>query len=188
MLKMCRAGATAVAMMLALSAPTEAQINFTPISPDCSANSASWAPTYTSCRGAFAGNDTGTEANRQSVYTYIESTWGLTNVGQAEGVGSFAGTLGTIQFASPHQNFVLALKQSNAFSLYYFDASKGEISQVSYFTDGVQEKETLGNQDLSHWTVYKGDGVSVPEPGTMLLLSTGLLGMAAVRRRREDVA
>jgi hypothetical protein len=181
-MNMFKPGATAVVMILALSAPAEAQLTLISPSVACATGSTSWTPSFTACEGAFVGNN-----NNQSedVLSHIESTWSLTNVSWADGVEEFVGTDGTIEFASPFDTFILALKQGNGFSLFYFDGTEGELSEVDYVTSGVKAGET---NDLSHWTLYTGDGVSVPEPGTMLLLGTGLLGMAAVRRRREDVA
>jgi hypothetical protein len=41
---------------------------------------------------------------------------------------------------------------------------------------------------LSHMDFYPvlGDGANVPEPGVLLLLAVGLVGVSAIRRRRRD--
>jgi len=40
------------------------------------------------------------------------------------------------------------------------------------------------NQNFTFLTVGNGGLTNVPEPGTLALLATGLIGFAAVRRRR----
>ena len=178
------AGAAAVVATLALSAPAQAQL-LTPLNPvvDCAVepNPGLFAPGYTACSGAWDGNNLNQEA---AVFNEITTNqgWLTGTITTPDGDPDFDGPYGTLNFNDTYTNFVLALKQASGFSLYYF---AGSFNSISYSTAGVQSG---ADDDLSHWTLYAGENMSVPEPGMLLLLGTGLVGMAAVRRRREDIA
>jgi len=71
-----------------------------------------------------------------------------------------------------------SLKGSDKFALYYLDPNSGP------WTSGYWNMyDVLNNGDqnptLSHFTGY----APIPEPATMLLLGSGLLGLAAFRRK-----
>lgn len=123
------------------------------------------------CAGAFSGNDKGEAPPPQSeVESYIATTWG--------GTGSFLGDV-TDSWMSLSGTFVLSLKSAGYFSLYYF-ADVGLLSDLG--TGGVTD------QELSHVGLYEVGDVSVPEPTTLFLLGTGLLGMSFLAwRRREEI-
>ena len=141
------------------------------------------ATPYAFCEGAFRGNNSGdSDHGEEAVLEFIRDDAGPTQSGWLTspfvvgGVETYTGSAGgPISFGSIYQNFVLALKGSNSFSLYYFTVPVETLS----FTMPDQH-------DLSHWTLYAGDEttVTVPEPGVMLLLSLGLVGMF-LRRRRQ---
>ena len=95
-----------------------------------------------------------------------------------------------------------ATKAGNGFKLFWeVPADKvGEgkpcVDPEDAFTDACLDEAlsqttgewfTLGEKELSHITFYDteggGDGGQVPEPGVLVLLATGLLGIGLVRRR-----
>ena len=150
---------------------------------DPSCTSASFSSPYAFCEGAFGGNNSGNATPGDSIVrAFIENEAGenksgwLTNPMVAGGVETYTGSAnGPISFGSIYQNFVLALKGSDSFSLYYFTVP------VETLMFSMPDQHAL-----SHWTLYAGEEtiVTVPEPGVMLLLSIGLVGMF-VRRRRQ---
>jgi hypothetical protein len=68
------------------------------------------------------------------------------------------------------------VKGGNVFN--YFSTG-GDYTDVTYFTPDNASGRPAG---LSHLSFYDTGG-SVPEPGTLALLSLGLLGLGAARRR-----
>ncbi|MDA0329842.1 MAG: PEP-CTERM sorting domain-containing protein [Gemmatimonadetes bacterium] len=170
----------AAAMAVTLLVATSGQAQLTSGQPPvCTA----WlSALYTDCSGAWAGNDANQfNAVRDEI---LAQNWlgdPIALLGGAE-LDNEA-TTGTIQFGSLYTNFVLALKAGDSFSLYYFE---GSLSSLDYSTIGSGVNGTSVN-GLSHWNIYGGRTVTVPEPGTLLLVASGLLGMALLRRREESV-
>jgi len=77
-------------------------------------------------------------------------------------------------------NIAIVLKDGKATDDVYWSAYLLETGVSS----GLWEFD--GQKNLSHFTVYgRGDPTPSPEPGTMLLLGSGLIGLAAFRRKTK---
>jgi len=152
-------------------------------------------PAFTDCSGAWVGND----ANQQvDVLAQINSDWSLgwtvanlmgkTDAGNSGDPFSVVPgtTSGTIQFSNAYQGtFVLILKGGNAFSMYLFE--NATLSSVDFDMAGVTGGNGRPVNGLSHASLWGAEGTVVPEPATVFLLGTGLLGLGIVgyRRRKE---
>jgi hypothetical protein len=176
--------------------PVAADAQLVRVDPDClyAPNYPGFTPMPAACSGAWDGND---QNQMTDVKNQIEADWGTgwtyagkTNAGQNTGPFSVVPgtTSGTIKFHNPFTgHFILILKASNQFSMYRFD-NVVALSEVKFSTLGTSLNKQGAPQELSHASMWTQQTNVVPEPSTVILLGTGLLGLGIVgyRRRRED--
>ena len=165
-------GVGAVALSLAVAGPVAGA---PPHGLDCW-NALDSSFSFSDCRGFFPGNNSGYGASW--TLDYINNTWQPGDFTASSGVDYSGGSI--------TGDFVLAVKGGDFFSLFYFENYDGSPLDLNQAMEGVAANHRGTALGLSHATRF-GGRVSVPEPGMLLLLGTGLLGLG-VTRRREDVA
>lgn len=126
----------------------------------------------TAAVGAFAGNDKPanalTQLNDNDVFN-LDMNWTFAGSSDGGGNGPFTSnpetTSGVLEFDDPITSpFVIALKSSNAFSLYYFANGTGDTSLLTFTTNGVGLNKHGKPQGLSHASLYLASQDNTPPP------------------------
>jgi PEP-CTERM motif len=150
----------------------------------------SLSPEATACFGVVSGNNLGNSApGADATINFINTVWTGVDTSAVNtvngpldadaGLAGFQIDLGT----SFSGDVVLALKQANGFSLYFYDDLVG--TQYITFTDNDGFGGT-GNLGISHFTQYGGELVpGIPEPQTYALMLAGLAAVGFMARRRR---
>lgn len=83
---------------------------------------------------------------------------------------------------------IYVVKGSTSYAVYYMAGGQqwgewniGDLA-IQFDKDGEPKYDTVSG--FSHFTGYTTGGAPVPEPATMLLLGTGLIGLAGLGRKR----
>ncbi|OGT19139.1 MAG: hypothetical protein A2V90_01620 [Gammaproteobacteria bacterium RBG_16_57_12] len=136
---------------------------------------------------------TGTYSNDSGHVTVGSSTW----VTDPNAVAGFVGAAHSVVTSAPSTFEVLARDDLDRTILGVFDAGGGRSSDVLIATDINFWDDGIGWTDARNRALWEniwksaGDQTctvncnTVPEPGTMLMLATGILGIGLARRRKN---
>lgn len=154
-----------------------------------------------------SGNNEGIDFNNGTVELAVESWLITNNFMTAAEQSDFILSTGTVEFTNwddtlgqftisatasgtwsvtPMGDVInfYAVKTSTAYAMYYVNPAEGTGSWSTYdiFAAGYGGNDPI---EISHFTGYNQSSAPVPEPATMLLFGTGLVGLAVSRLRKK---
>lgn len=90
--------------------------------------------------------------------------------------------------------FSLATGLTDVTVVFKYGSGKSDPDWISFVINGIAAEESFWSkwavdqkQELSHVSIWGGE-FTVPEPGTALLLATGIFGLVASRKRMKKAA
>ena len=136
------------------------------------------------------GNNEGSPSNRAWVESLVEASLGLSPdfelvVADVEYYLFDDGLTGTWYTVNPADQISLyAVKAGKAFAMYSVlpGDSSGSWSTFDLWMSGLANSGDA--LEISHFTGYNASTSPVPEPATMILLGTGLVGLAGFGRKK----
>ena len=132
-------------------------------------------PVATDCAGGFVGNDQlGADPSDYTVneLNLFGDSWELFD--DPDTGGASTGEWSTLPGVLDYDDMLLTLKACNEFWAYLYDVP---VTSGTYVTPT--------GQDLSHYRIYGRGDVQVPEPSSLLLLGSGLVGLGVWARQRR---
>ena len=131
-------------------------------------------------------DNTSMTAADQLDFILSTSTVTYTNWDDAAGAFTTSATASGTWSVTPVGDVInfYAVKSAKAYAMYYVNPAEGTGSWSTYdiFAAGYGGNEPI---EISHFTGYNQSSAPVPEPATMLLFGTGIVGLVGSRIRKK---